>query len=367
LRLALLLAAAALFFGQKPVLGQKPNNVLVVINQESPLSRTIGDYYAEHRHIPLTNICRLSVKADETISRDDYDDKIARPIADYLRSQKIQEQILYIVTTSGVPLRVQGNMGTVLAEAASVDSELTLLYSDMRGPKHSLPSGVHNPFFGQVAAAFRHPDFPIYLVTRLTGYEFADVKGIIDRGLVARNRGNFVIDLKGLDSGPGNGWLRTAARALPKDRVILDETGKVLYNERDVIGYAAWGSNDPDRKRRTVGFQWLPGAIMTEFVSTNGRTFTRPPESWNIGSWDGVKTWFVGSPQTLTADYIHEGATGASGHVYEPFLQFCPRPDILLPAYYQGRNLAESYYLAIPALSWMNIVVGDPLCSLGKP
>ena len=32
-----------------------------------------------------------------------------------------------------------------------------------------------------------------------------------------------------------------------------------------------------------------------------------------------------------------------------------------------GRNLAESYYLAILGLSWQNIVVGDPLCSLGRP
>ena len=339
----------------------------MVINERSSLSRSIGEYYVERRHIPLTNICRLSVMPDENIARDDYNDKIARPITAYLRRQKLQDQILYIVTTSGVPLRITGNIGTMLAEAASVDSELTLLYSDMRGRPHSLPSGIHNPFFAQASATFRHPDFPIYLVTRLTGYDFADVKAIIDRALVARNRGNFVIDLKRFDNGPGNGWLRDAARALPKDRVILDDSAKVLYNQRDVIGYASWGSNDPDRKQRAVGFQWLPGAIITEYVSTNGRTFTRPPEAWNIGSWEDKKTWFVGAPQTLTADYIHEGATGASGHVFEPFLQFTPRPDILLLAYYKGRNLAESYYLAIPALSWMNIVVGDPLCSLGKP
>ncbi|HET9319379.1 MAG TPA: TIGR03790 family protein, partial [Bryobacteraceae bacterium] len=270
--------------------------------------------------------------------------------------------------TSGVPLRIRGSAGSMLAEAASVDSELTLLYSDIRGRPHSLPAGIHNPFFGRVSAVFRHPDFPIYLVTRLTGYDFADVKGLIDRALRARNRGNFVIDLKKFDNGPGNGWLRDAARALPKDRVILDDSGKVLYNQRDVIAYASWGSNDPDRKQRHVDFQWLPGAIMTEYVSTNGRTFARPPDSWNINAaWSDRKGTFAGSPQTLTADYVHEGATGASGHVYEPFLQFTPRPDILLPAYYHGRNLAESYYLAIPALSWMNIVVGDPLCSLGKP
>ena len=106
---------------------------------------------------------------------------------------------------------------------------------------------------------------------------------------------------------------------------------------------------------------------MTEYVSTNGRTFERPPEDWNISNWQSRELWFHGSPQTLTADYILEGATGASGHVHEPYLAMTPRPDLLLPAYYQGRNLAESYYLAIPRLSWQNIVVGDPLCSLGKP
>ena len=130
---------------------------------------------------------------------------------------------------------------------------------------------------------------------------------------------------------------------------------------RSVIGYASWGSNDAGRHKRFVGFRWLPGAIMTEYVSTNARTFTRPPEDWNLGA------LFFGSPQSLTADYISEGATGASGHVYEPYLAMTPRPDLLLPAYYQGRNLAESYYLAIPRLSWQNIVVGDPLCALGKP
>lgn len=360
--LALLLAAAPVLFGQKP------NNVLVVINQDSAVSRSIGEYYAERRHIPIANICRLKVKPDQDISRDDYDDLIARPIVSYLRRQKLQEQILYIVTTSGIPLRIQGNVGTMIAEGASVDSELTLLYSVMRGQPHALPAGIHNPFFGKIYSAFRHPDFPIYLVTRLTGYDFADVKGIIDRALEARNRGNFVIDLKRFDNTPGNGWLRDAARALPKDRVILDDSGKVLYNQKDVIAYASWGSNDPDRKQRQVGFQWLPGAIMTEYVSTNARTFARPPDDWNIGmDWSDAKHLFAKSPQSLTADYIHEGATGASGHVYEPFLAFTPRPDILLPAYYRGRNLAESYYLAIPALSWMNIVVGDPLCSLSKP
>jgi uncharacterized protein (TIGR03790 family) len=348
------------------LLGQPAGSVLVIVNQSSALSRKIGEYYAERRRIAASNICRLNATGDEEISRSEFDDQIARPIETYLRAHNLTEKVLFMVTTAGVPLKIRGNLG-LTAEAASVDSELTLLYSDMHGHSHSAPAGVANPFFGKTNAPFRHPDFPIYLVTRLAGFDFDDVKGIIDRALVARNRGNFVIDLKGSDKTQGNRWLLQAAQQLPRDRVVLDVSRSVLSHESDVIAYASWGSNDPDRKDRHLGFHWLAGAIVTEYVSTNGRTFARPPDSWNIGAWGDPKATFAGSPQTLTADYIHDGATGASGHVYEPYLQFTPRPNIVLPAYYHGRNLAESYYLGIPMLSWMNIVVGDPLCTLGKP
>ena len=346
--------------------GQQPDSVLIVVNQPSALSRKIGEYYAERRRIPAANICRLNASTNEEISRSDFDNQMARPIRDYLRGHNLTEKVLYIVTTAEVPLKIRGNLG-MSGEAASVDSELTLLYFDLHGRAHGLPGGIANPFFGKTSAAFRHPDFPIYLVTRLAGFDFDDVKGMIDRAPAARNRGKFVIDLKGADNTRGNAWLLQAAQQLPRNRLVLDISRPVLYHQTDVIAYASWGSNDPDRKERHLGFQWLPGAIMTEYVSTNGRSFARPPDSWNLGAWGDPRATFAGTPQSLTADYIHDGVTGASGHVYEPYLEFTPRPNILLPAYYHGRNLAESYYLAIPLLSWMNIVVGDPLCSLGKP
>jgi uncharacterized protein (TIGR03790 family) len=223
-----------------------------------------------------------------------------------------------------------------------------------------------NPFFMKREEQFSHARFPIYLVTRLAGWDVADVKGMIDRSLAARNRGKFVLDASKPD-GNGDDWLKTAAILLPEDRTVLDETSKVLYYQADVIGYASWGSNDPNRKIRILGFRWLPGAVATEFVSTNGRTFKRPPDNWVYTTFADPVHFWGGSPQGLTADLIHEGATGASGNVYEPYLGGCVRPDYLLPAYFHGRNLAESYYVGMPFLSWQGIVVGDPLCSLGKP
>ena len=346
---------------------QGPQNVLVVVNDGSAPSREIADYYMRRRGIPAGNLCHIHTTTAQDIPRVIYDQKIAAPIAEHLKKNGLVDSILYIVTTDGVPLRIEGTKG-LDGNQASVDSELTALYFDITQPKpHPIDGSLVNPFFGKKDAQFSHPPFPMYLVTRLAAYDVEGVKRIIDQSLRAANRGKFVIDSNAPNDAQGNDWLRNAAILLPKERVVYEETPRVLYNQSDVIGYASWGSNDGGRHRRFLKFQWLPGAIMTEYVSTNGRTFTRPPEGWNLSDWNSPQLWFFGSPQSLTADYLLEGVTGASGHVYEPYLTMTPRPDLLLPAYYQGRNLAESYYLAIPRLSWQNIVVGDPLCLIGKP
>jgi uncharacterized protein (TIGR03790 family) len=346
---------------------QSGDQVLLVVNRRSQESLQVAEYYRPRRSVPVSNVCYLSTSTDEEISWETYLGQIELPVAACLAEGGKRDKILYIATTLGVPLKVTGGGSGAMAEWASVDSELALLYGKMAGAKFSRMGTVVNPFFMQRDAPFQHPRFPIYLVTRLAAWDVADVKAMIDRSLAARNRGKFVIDAKGGTS-DGDKWLQAAAALLPKARLTFDGTEDVLYNRRDVIGYASWGSNDPARKRRWLGFQWLPGAIVTEFVSSNARTLKRPPDDWTIGAtWDDPAHLFAGSAQGLSADYIHEGATGVSGNAYEPYLRGCARPDYLLPAYYKGRTLAESYYMALAALSWMGVVLGDPLCSLGPP
>ena len=349
------------------LIAQTGENVLLVVNRNDPASRQIGDYYRVRRGIPRANICELATTSDEEIDWKTYEDQIERHISECLTRAHLKEKVLYLVTTMGVPLRIQGTGAGFHSLRASVDSELTLLYGKLKGQKFGREGAVANPFFMKRDAPFQHSTFPIYLVTRLAAYDVADVKAMIDRSLAARNRGRFLLDLKSASDEMGNDWLRTAALLLPPKRVLLEESNRVLENEKDVIGYASWGSNDLNHSKRFLHFQWLPGAIATEYVSTNGRTFKRPPDAWNLTSWSDHAHFFAGSPQSLSADLIHEGATGASGNVYEPYLTACVRPDYLFPAYVQGRNLAESYYLGLMYLSWQGIILGDPLCSLGKP
>ncbi|MFN0167448.1 MAG: TIGR03790 family protein [Bryobacteraceae bacterium] len=355
--------AALLLLLHSMLQGQGPRSVLVVANEASPLSQRIAEYYLRVRSIPLANLCRLHTSKEETVTRAVYEQEIEHPVAMFLRTRGLAHQILYIVTTQGVPLRVRGTTSSLSADGAAVDSELTLLYPKLLGERFATAGPVPNPYFGS-SREFQHPSNRLYLVTRLAGYDFGDIRNLLDRALEARNRGKVILDLKADNNASGNDWLRRAARLLPEGRVILDASASVLYDQRDVIGYASWGSNDPNRKRRFTGFQWLPGAIATQYVSTDGRSFARPPDTWNLSTWNKPADYFAGSPQSLTSDCIHEGATGCSGHIDEPYLQFTPRPDHLLPNYLNGRNLAESFYSAIPALSWQNIVVGDPLTRL---
>jgi uncharacterized protein (TIGR03790 family) len=343
---------------------QTADQVLVLVNKQSRDSREIGQYYMTKRGVPLANLCTIDTAPEESITREVYDSEIRKPVAAFLNKRNLVEKILYIVTTAGVPLKISGDGDGPRNTGASVDSELTVLYQQLHGVTIPLPGPVNNPFFHQRDTPFRHPLFPMYLVTRLDAYDMAEMKALVDRALLARNTGKFVIDARRDEATPGNEWLRTAAVLLPKDRLVLDGSAAVLTNQKDVIGYASWGSNDADHKRRFLHFQWLPGAIATEFVSTDARTFRRPPENWQLGTWPDHSSWFAGAPQSLTGDFIHEGASGASGQVAEPYLTGCPRPDFVLPAYYSGRNLAESFYMGIPGLSWMNVVIGDPLMHL---
>jgi uncharacterized protein (TIGR03790 family) len=337
---------------------------LVVVNKQSADSRAIGDYYCRRRSIPRQNLCVIDTPPIEEIGRKVYEDQILRPVRECLESRKLTDSILYIATTLGVPLRIIGS-GGLNGDQAAVDSELTTLYGQIHGQVYALAGRASNPFFQAVDKPFDHRRYPMYLVTRLAAYDRAGVFAMIDKAMQAVNRGKFVIDTLERDQTSGNSWLLAAAKLLPQDRVVLDTTPTVLTNRQDVIGYASWGSNDAARKTRFLRFSWLPGAIMTEYVSTNGRTFVRPPDSWQISpSWDTKELHWVRSPQSLLADYLLEGATGGGGHVYEPYLNATPRPDLLLPAYFKGRTLAEAFYVAIPFLSWQNIVAGDPLCRL---
>lgn len=351
---------------------QTAANVAVVINDNSTDSQTIGEYYAKKRALPKSNILRIRTSTDESVTRAVYSLTIEAAIGSQLIRGGLEDRILYIVLTKGVPLRIAGTGGPA-GDVASVDSELTLLYRRLVGTVVPTTGHIANPYYLNdraidQARPFSHRDQDIFLVTRLDGFTAQDAIALVDRAAAPVTQGRIVLDQQDkLVNRTGEDWLQAAADQLTTrgegERVLLEKTITGVRDVPQVMGYYSWGSNDPRNRVRKFGLGFVPGSIAGMFVSSDGRTFKEPPADWTPSDTTDQAKWFGGSPQSLTGDLIREGVTGVSGHVAEPYLESITRPQILFPAYLSGFNLVESFYLGTPYLSWQDVVIGDPLCS----
>ena len=351
---------------------QSPENVAVVINGASPASQKIGEYYVRERGIPAANVIRIQAPTTEAVSRVVYASTIEGPIAAALSRERLQDRVLYLVLTKGVPLRIAGTIGQD-GTTAAVDSELTLLYRRMTGQTVLARGRINNPYFlgtreTKEAKPFTHREHDVFLVSRLDAFTVEDVIALIDRAKSPATEGRIVLDQRdALVNRAGEEWLEGASKRLIAeghgDRQLLEMTPKPVRGVKPVLGYFSWGSTDPQNRVRNVELGFAPGAIAASFVSEDARTFEEPPAKWRPTNDNNRGTWFAGSSQSLVGDLIRDGITGVAGQVSEPYLQSSVRPDVLFSAYLAGFNLIESFYLAIPHLGWQTVVIGDPLCA----
>jgi len=339
-----------ILFGTSLLCGQTGTykDVALIINTNSSISDSIGMYFALARSIPVKNIIRVTAPDTEEIDDVHFED-LRHQIESYLTTNGMADSINYIVTTKGVPLKVhRGSAGS----CSSVESDLTLIlgpYARYIGGSGSIPS----PYYGQTGDFLRSV-YRIYLVTRLDGYTYGDVKGIIDRtspiGSGVPQGAQFVFDIDPLwnsivPSLNENMSVISHTLAGRGFTTYLDSTTTYLTGQANVIGYTSWGSNDHNASLHgIVNNTWARGALAETYVSTSGRSFSTPPEYG----------------QSLIADLIAEGITAAKGYVYEPYASAVADVSVLFDRYVSGYTIAESYYAASPYLSWMDVIIGDP-------
>ena len=125
---------------------QSAENVAVIINDLDQASVRVGDYYVQKRNVPAANVIRIKTSTEETVDRSVFEKTIQAPIANAIARERLQDRILYLVIAKGVPLRIAGTAGPN-ATAASVDSELTLLYRRMLGDAVLTRGRIDNPYY----------------------------------------------------------------------------------------------------------------------------------------------------------------------------------------------------------------------------
>lgn len=330
--------------------------VLVVYNIKSPISRKIADYYSRMRHIPSDQVIGLDCTDAEHIGsvayRVDIESKVRNAIG------HMKNQIDFIVLAKGVPLCVGGDFGySVDACLASMNLSIEPMPEDLtkltQGEVDRAVQRNTNPY-ASATEPFSSKKYNMYLVTRLDGYTWADVKQLVDQSLAAKPvNGPFFFDCAVNRTWGGYEALHKsmihADELLQSARVktIIDKRAEFTLPPSPVVGYVSWGSNDGKYDRNTYRkIRFLPGAIAETYVSTSGRTMV-PTERG----------------QSLIADLVHQGVTGVKGYVTEPYtFALCPA-DVLVTRYLTGFNLAESFYAASPVIHWKDIVIGDPLCN----
>jgi uncharacterized protein (TIGR03790 family) len=373
---ALLFAASLVALGAPRLVAQQdvtPDGVLVVVSDASSISQLIGDYYATARAIPSDHVFHLPKKTPvtEEITRAQYNFWIRDKLVDFFTNVRpdLKDVIKYVVLTKGIPHKVYDPNGSgTMQQSASVDSELTQLFTGNVGDGGQ--SGrVANPFFASYHSPANWSSSNCsYLVFRLDGYQTnpdpvtgipADVQRLIDDSQTPATTGTVLLDATA-PTGQGNDWIVSANDILTKMAipVVLDTTATMQSGYVDLIGYCSWGSNDPANAGVPYygeippgsGIIWpgtfTKGSLTTDYVSTSARTYL-----------DGSQNY----GQSLAVDLEHGEAGGTNGHVYEPYLDACSRPNYLFPHYFQGLQAGLAYYHSIAYMSWMNVVVVDPL------
>jgi uncharacterized protein (TIGR03790 family) len=381
----LLLGILCLGAGLAPVNAQKPRSIdytpstLVLYNANVADSVELAKFYAEARGIPRENLVALKCPAKETISRSEYRDTIEGPLRAMFdlknwwtidRTQQgqmaVENKMRIIAIIYGMPLRIAGvqlppvtdpKTGKPVAQkapagnegAASVDSELMRL-------------GLLNPVInGPIVSPYFEKDVPIsiaklpwLMVTgRIDGPTPVDAKRLITDALITETTGlwgKVYIDLAKKTQGSykeGEEWIGKAGQQLllagfPAVVDVHSPTFPVNYPMTDAAAYFGWYTGHADGPFKNPNFRFRKGAIAAHLHSYSAATLRSTSTYW-------------------TGPLVSKGAAAVLGNVYEPYLALTTHFDILIDRLLKGYTLAESAAMGTKGVSWMTIVVGDPL------
>lgn len=334
-------------------------DVAVIINDNSQTSIDIGNYFQSARNIPSQNIIHVLSPTTENINSLEFEQMRAQ-IESHLISNGIADSINYLVTTKGVPLKVNG--GCVLdttnnSSCASVDSELALILGPLSN-SIGLSGQVVNPVYADTSN-FDRESAGIYLVTRLDGYSKDDVFRIIDRS--APNTGINKTSAKGIvdiSNATGSDSAYFASLFLPSYDYLMNNSWNAeldlnpapLTNQSNVFGY--FGLGHGPLPSALFNYDWTSGAVGAMTMCNSANTFddqTNPNNDF------------------LIANLIEDGCTGALGHVDFIYYSQIWDAEVFLSRYLSTThtyNLAESFYMAEKTLSWQTVVIGDPKASV---
>ena len=355
---------------------QVPLSQLTVVayNKAEPISLALAKLYAQQREIPSDHLIGLDCSIEDDVSRDDFEATIAQPLRDEFKKKNwwtlhtdaegnervTATTIRFLAVIKGIPLKIRptaqtypgdpGGAGPIASHnEASVDSELSLLPFQ----RHPISGLIPNPYFQSFRAIREFENPGILLVCRLDGPTPEIVRRMITDSIAAEKNGLWgraYVD-SSHRSAPGaemgDKWMTDIVDQLHKAGipVALEDTPALFpdgYPMNDCALYYGWYAGGITGPFNQPDFRFVQGAVAAHIHSFSASTLRDANAGW-------------------TAPLIARGAAASVGNVYEPYLQLTSQLNILNDRLLHGFTFAESAYMSMQGLSWMSVVVGDPL------
>ncbi|MFC1677033.1 TIGR03790 family protein [Planctomycetota bacterium] len=395
------LSVLALLFFCGAGFALEPDEILIIANADIADSVELAEYYCQKRNVPKKNILalKLGAKLEDTISRKDYEKKLAEPIRRKLHEDRFRLKIRCLLTVYGVPFKVGNRAGlngqqerikeleqqleqekkkiyelggedpellsrqqkqskrkqarlqsaidSILGKEthASVDSELSMVAFDSYELYRWQPNRLKDtPYW----------DLKSLMVSRLDGPDVRIAKGLIDKAMAA--------ELKGL-----KGRIYIDSRGLAKDKKRYS-FGAYDQSLRDLVLLAELRSQMPVRHEQTEKL-FKPGSCPDTVIYCGWYSLKKYIDAfdfadgaigYHIASWEAIDIRDANSSQWCPAMLV-DGVTATLGAVAEPYLHSFPKPKELFGELFYGSCLVEAFYYTKPFNSWQMVLIGDPL------
>ena len=309
-----------------PRLGLTADDLALVINDDDPQSKAVGEYYQKARHIPAANIIHLHFPPGRHALEKDEFNKLKTEI-DGATPKHVQA---YAVTWTD-PYRVA---------CMSITSALAFGFNEKYCSSKCSPT-TPSAYFNS-PSLYPAKNLKMRPAMMLAGKNFEQVKELIDRGVTsdqsfpsghayllsttdtARNTraGDFAKTAKALNGVFRVEVLKTNAIADRKD-VLFYFTGLVQVPQLETL-------------------RFLPGALADHLTSSGGR--------------------LTDSTQMSSLRWLEAGATASYGTVVEPcsFPQKFPYPALAMFYYATGASAIEAYWKSV-AWPGQGVFIGEPL------
>lgn len=350
---------------------------VVVFNSASEGSEALAKFYASQRQIPDDRVVGIDCAKDETITRDDFEATIREPLLKKFTDKKwwavelrdvldpngnpvsqepqvVSQSVRVLVLMRGMPLRVkrashEAKPNVMDTDEASVDSELASLGLMQRPIK----GGIENRYYQSTRRFVDHYEARgQLLVGRLDAPTDEIVRRMINDTLKAEKEGLWgraVVDFALKDGAflEGERWLGNSVK-LFRDAgipVYADRNKEILRGDwplPDTILYYGWYHDQCGGALNSEAFKFKPGAIACHLHSFSAATLRTKTENW-------------------CGPLLDHGAAAVLGNVWEPYLTLTTHFDIMNARLLDGFTLGEAAWSGTPVISWMNVLVGDPL------